>query len=174
MKYSVRVCNCGRIHAIPKEKINGAIAKDKSIILVCRGCGSVTVIGADSHPGGFYDQYEYPLNDSFSISPKMVTPSGSKIAEILFDKGIKVPMMTGEYATSYSAHGFTDFNCPAGLGDSYINMKEYLQKRDIVNMKRLISENKENPELLKAIAANHIEGLNWEDTYLADATDFFR
>ena len=62
----VRVCSCGRIHVFPKNKIDNAIYNNKELLLVCGGCGSRTVIGADYHAEGAYG-FEAPCYDMYSL-----------------------------------------------------------------------------------------------------------
>ena len=54
-KYDIRICKCGRIHAIPKEKIERAIDENKNFFLICASCGKGTLIGA-----GASRDYLYP------------------------------------------------------------------------------------------------------------------
>lgn len=99
MKYEVRVCICGRIHVFSHEKIENAIYNDKELLLICGGCGSGTIIGADYRPNGAYgldepcyDMYSFTLDKTYSITSDFKTPDGHEISEIFFDEGIKVPM----------------------------------------------------------------------------------
>lgn len=180
MKYEIRVCNCGRIHAFPHEKIENAIYNNKELLLICSGCGASTVIGADYRPDGAYgsnepcyDMYSFTLDKTCSIKSDFKTPDGHEISEILFDEGIKVPMMSGEYAGLYTpGAGFSDIWFPdlykiEAPGTTMKDVAEFIAKyrkdRKTVNMNRLINENN-NPEILKAISSRLIEGLDWTDT----------
>lgn len=180
MKYEIRVCNCGRIHAFPHEKIENAIYNNKELLLVCGGCGSGTIIGADYHPDGAYgfdepcyDMYSFTLDKTYSITSDFKTPKGHAISEIFFDEGIKVPMMSGEYAGLHTpGAGFSDIWFPdlykiEAPGTTMKDVAEFIAKyrkdRKTVNMNRLINENN-NPEILKAISSRLIEGLDWTDT----------
>ena len=49
-KYDIRICKCGRIHAIPNERIKNALNADKNFLLICAACGNATLIGADISP----------------------------------------------------------------------------------------------------------------------------
>lgn len=176
----VRVCSCGRIHVFPKNKIENAIYNNKELLLVCGGCGSRTVIGADYRAEGAYgfeepcyDMYSFTLDSTFSITADFKTPTRHEISEILFNNGIRVPMMTGEYAGQYtSCVGFSDIWFPdmyaieaseTTMEDVAAFIAKYRKDRKTVNMNRLINENN-NPEILKAISSRLIEGLNWKDT----------
>lgn len=176
----VRVCSCGRIHVFPKNKNDNAIYNNKELLLVCGGCGSRTVIGADYHAEGAYgfeapcyDMYSFTLDSTFSITADFKTPTGHEISEILFNNGIRIPMMTGEYAGQYTSWvGFSDIWFPdmyaietseTTMEDVAAFIAKYRKDRKTVNMNRLINENN-NPEILKAISSRLIKGLNWKDT----------
>lgn len=180
MKYEVRVCICGRIHVFSHEKIENAIYNDKELLLICGGCGAGTIIGADYRPDGAYgldepcyDMYSFTLDKTYSITSDFKTPDGHEISEIFFDEGIKVPMMTGEYAGQYTPFaGFSDIWFPdmykieapeTTMEDVAEFIAKYRKDRKTVNMNRLINENN-NPEILKAISSRLIEGLDWTDT----------
>lgn len=49
-KYDIRICKCGRIHAIPNERIEKALDADKNFLLICAACGNATLIGANISP----------------------------------------------------------------------------------------------------------------------------
>lgn len=180
MKYEIRVCNCGRIHAFPHEKIENAIYNNKELLLICGGCGAGTVIGADYYPNGAYgsdgscyDMYSFALDKTCSITSGYKTRTGHEISEILVDEGIKVPMITGEYAGQYTPFvGFSDIWSPdlykiEAPGNTMEDVAKFIAKyrkdRRTVNMNRLINENN-NPEILKAISSRLIESLDWTDT----------
>lgn len=180
MKYEVRVCNCGRIHVFSHEKIENAIYNNKELLLICGGCGSGTIIGADYLQEGAYgsdepcyDMYSFTLDKTCSITSDFKVPDGHEISEIFIDKGIKVPMMTGEYAGQYTHFvGFSDIWFPdlykieapdTTMKDVAEFIAKYRKDRKTVNMNRLINENN-NPEILKAISSRLIEGLDWTDT----------
>lgn len=189
MKYDIRVCSCGRIHVIPFEKVSNAIEEQKDFLLVCGSCGAVTVIGADYRKEGAYgfeepcyDMYSYDISKPFSITSDMATPNGRSIAEIFFNRGIGVPMMTGEYATCFNPYvGFSDLTyCSSqelNMDDITANemhdiLNKYNSDRTTVNMQRFISENRGNPEILEAISTMHIKGLNWSNAELGETTFF--
>ena len=50
IKYDIRICKCGRIHAIPNERIEKALDADKNFLLICAACGNATLIGANISP----------------------------------------------------------------------------------------------------------------------------
>ena len=49
-KYDMIICKCGRIHMLDNNKLNKALENNKNILLVCAGCGSATLIGANIEP----------------------------------------------------------------------------------------------------------------------------
>lgn len=180
-KYDMRICKCGRIHMIPNEKIEKALEKNKNLLLICAGCGAATLIGADIEPDWFeldkdcYMMYsmEFSSYESKSILvTDFETTDGSKgIEEIVYSHGIKVPMMTGQYATDYFNGKFSDRWYP----DFYkierrdITVEEimkfiadYRRDRRTVNMERFIRETQE--DMLEEISHYWIEGLNWKGT----------
>lgn len=61
-KYDIRICKCGRIHAIPNERIEKALDADKNFLLICAACGNATLIGADISP-----DWDDPSKDSCNI-----------------------------------------------------------------------------------------------------------
>ena len=189
MKYDIRVCSCGRIHVIPYEKIDTAITEQKEFLLVCGSCGVVTAVGADYYQEGAYgfeepsyDIYSYDISKPFSITSDMTTPNGRNIAEIFFNRGIGVPMMTGEYATYYNpCLGFFDtLYCSSrdlnrddiAADEIHDILNKFNHDRTTVDMNRLILENRENPEILEAISTRHIEGLDWSNAELGKTTFF--
>lgn len=64
-KYELRICSCGRIHAIPEEKIVNAIEAEKDLLLICGGCGTATLIGADIVP-----DFDNPSEDCYEMYSK--------------------------------------------------------------------------------------------------------
>lgn len=175
-KFDVRVCNCGRIHLVPWNMIENAIHDQKDFLLVCGNCGAITAIGAEYRSDGAYgldgpcyDMYSYDISKPYSITPDT---NGKNIAEIFFDRGIGIPMCSGEYATRYDAlSGFIDdtyWYSPELYRDSISAqaMRALLNKRNTdrttVDMDRLIYEN--NEETLKAILDRSIKGLDWAGT----------
>lgn len=116
--YDVRTCKCGRIHMIPKEKINKVLEKDKNLLVICAGCGAITIIGAniendwDEPDKTCYMMYSAEFspygNKSIFVSDFETTENEKGIEEIFYSHGIKVPMMTGYCATNYFDGNFYD------------------------------------------------------------------
>ena len=181
MKYDMRICRCGRIHMIDNNRINSALKKNKNLLLICAGCGAATLIGADVEMD-WTDQgkeiYMMYSND-FSVSEdSIITSSDFKttdnhkaIEEIIYNQGLKVPMMSGQYATDYFNGIFSDRWYP----DFYkiqrddITVKEIMNfidefnhDRTTVNMDRFIYESPE--DMLDEISRYSIKGLNWVGT----------
>ena len=61
-KYDIRICKCGRIHAIPNERIEKALDADKNFLLICAACGDATLIGADISPA-----FDDPSKDCYEM-----------------------------------------------------------------------------------------------------------
>lgn len=161
-KYDIRICKCGRIHAIPEKKIIKTLETDKNFLLICAACGDAMLIGANIIPSWddpldpSKDCYEM-YSDDFSLYEDRVidksTFNGSKeekaIGEIFYSHGFKVPMVTGEYATDYFNGKFSSRRCPdfSEIQRTDITVKEimdfideYTHDRNTVNMSRFINE----------------------------------
>lgn len=180
-EYDIRICKCGRIHAIPNEKIEKALDADKNFLLVCAACGNGTLIGANIRPDWndpSRDCYEMYSGDFSPYKDKTInvnTFNGNEkekaIGEILYSHGIKVPMETGEYATDYfngefSSRWYPDFY---KIQRSDITVKEimdfideYAHDRTTVNMGRFINETPD--DVLEELSNYLIDGLNWKGT----------
>lgn len=184
-KYDMRICKCGRIHMIPNEKIENALENNKNLLLICAGCGAATLIGGDLgldiEPDWFepdkkcYMMYsrEFSSYKSKSIlaTDFEKTDESKGIEEIVYSHGIKVPMMTGQYATDYFNGIFSDRWYP----DFYkierrdITVEEimkfiddYRHDRTTVNMDWFMCQTPE--DMLKEISCYMIEGFNWKGT----------
>ena len=177
----MRICKCGRIHMVDEDKLENALENNKNLLLICGGCGTATLIGADIEP-----DWDEPNNDCYmmyscefsSYKDKSITASDFEstehykgIEEIIYSHGIKVPMMTGMYATDYANGRFSDRWYPAfyKIQRSGITVKEimdfidkYTNDRTTVNMNRFISETPE--DMLEEISHYMIDGFNWKGT----------
>jgi len=179
--YKMRICKCGRIHMIPMEKIDNALDKDKNLLLLCGGCGKGTVIGADIQPDYIepqkdgYSMYFYDFstywNKEISILDFESTENQKGFEEIFYSHGIKVPMMTGQYATDYFYEKFSDRWYPdfykiqkknISVSEIMEFIDKYNQDRTTVNMDRFLGETPE--EMLEVISRYPIKGFNWEGT----------
>lgn len=180
-KYDIRICSCGRIHMVPMEKLEKALENDKDLLLICGGCGKGTLIGADVEPDwddptkNCYNMYcrDFSTRKDKSITVTDFESIASKtgIEEIIYSHGVKVPMMTGQYATDYYNGMFSDRWYPDffkiqrdGITVSEIMdfIKKYSHDRTTVNMDRFINQTSE--ELLTEISKIGIQGLNWKGT----------
>ena len=181
MKYDMRICRCGRIHMIDNNRINSALKKNKNLLLICAGCGAATLIGADVEMDWtvqgkeIYMMYSNDFSaseDSIIASSDFKTTDNHKgIEEIIYSQGLKVPMMSGQYATDYFNGIFSDRWYP----DFYkiqrddITVKEIMNfidefnhDRTTVNMDRFIYESPE--DMLDEISRYSIKGFNWAGT----------
>lgn len=180
-KYDMRICKCGRIHMVYNNKLGKALENNKNLLLICGGCGDATLIGANIEPdwndlnkdcymmySGEFSSYE---DKSITTADFESTEEHKGIEEILYSHGIRVPMMTGMYATDYNNGVFSDRWYP----DFYkIQRKDvtvkgimnfiekYNHDRRTVNMSRFINETPE--DILEEISHYMIDGLNWKDT----------
>lgn len=177
----MKICKCGKIHLIPEEKIDNALEKNKNFIIICADCGHGFVIGADiesdwNEPEKIcYMMYSFDLsnyqNKSITKDNFETTEEEKGIEEIYYSHGIKVPMMTGNYASDYFGERFYDWRYPDFYKIERNNTTEkeivdFINKWEkdlgIVDMKRFVRENKE--EDLKEISKYLIEGFNWKGT----------
>ena len=180
-KYDMRICKCGRIHMIDEDKLEKALENNKNILLICGGCGAATLIGADIEPdwnktdNDCYMMYCYEFssyeNKSITTADFESTEYNKGIEEIIYSNGIKVPMMTGMYATDYNNGRFSDRWYPDfyKIQRSDVTVKEimdfideYAHDRTTVNMNRFIRETPE--DMLEEISHYMIDGFNWKGT----------
>lgn len=180
-EYDIRICKCGRIHVTKIEKLDAVLEKNKNLLLVCGGCGDATLIGADIEPdcdepdkdcymmySGNFSAHD---NKSITVSDFESTDKHKGIEEIIYSHGIKVPMMTGQYATDYFNGRFSDRWYPDfyKIQRNDVTVKEimdfigeYINDRTTVNMKRFIRETPE--DMLEEISHCSVDGFNWKDT----------
>lgn len=180
-KYDIRICKCGRIHAVLDEKIEKVLENDKNLLLICAACGNATLIGVNIEPDWADPSKEYYEMYSGTFSPyedKIInedTFKGNKeekaVEEILYSHGFKVPMRTGQYATDYWNGRFSDRWYPDfyKIQRNDITVKEimdfideYTHDRTTVNMDRFINETPD--DVLEELSNYYIEGLNWKGT----------
>lgn len=149
-KYDIRICKCGRIHAIPNERIEKALDADKNFLIICAACGDATLINTDTFKGNEKEK---------------------AVEEILYSHGIKVPMKTGNYATDYFNGRFSDRWYPDfyKIQRTDITIKEimdfidkYNHDRTTVNMDRFINEIPD--DILGELSNYYIDGLDWKGT----------
>lgn len=177
----MHICKCGRIHMVDNNKLEKALEQNKNILLVCGGCGKRSCIGADVGPDYYnpnetaYTMYSY---DFYSDENKYITEKDfhesshqKGISEIFFSAGIKVPMMTGMYATDYCNGMFSDrwypdfykIQRPDITVDEIMDfINKYTKDRTTVNMKRFINETPD--DMLDEISHYMIDGFNWKGT----------
>ena len=171
MKYSLNVCNCGRIHMIESEKLDKAYEDGKELLMICGGCGTGFVFGAE-----VLEEDEEEVYETYTKNIKNTTVEVNKYSEVLLDDGLRVPMMTGEYATAFDNYSgrFSDMVYP----DLYnierkditaTEARDFLGKwkkdRTTVNMNRFILENNsKNEDKLKELASWGISALEWRGT----------
>lgn len=180
-KYDIRICSCGRVHAIPYKTVTDTCYsnenKNQDIALICGRCGKMTIMGADFGPDfydesndkGIYDCYSYnkEFNEVTEITPELF----NKPTKVMYSKGYGVPMMTGEYASGYYCNGFVDMVYPDFMEIEKINTTMDDVKRWIatfrknghtVNMDRLIHEFPD--DVVEELSHYLISGLDWKGT----------
>ena len=182
-KYSMRICKCGHIHMVPEAKIDAAIKNDKVLMLVCRTCGDIQYIGADKTYDWFEEGNKPVYNmfsceakhDNFSIGQECFITDGESggrgINEILFSTGLKVPMLSGEFASQFFYDRFYDnwypeFNELTKPGITEKEIQEFIDKfhknRSTVNMERFIKDTPD--EYLREISGYIVRAFDWKGT----------
>lgn len=146
-KYNIRVCSCGRVHPVLWSDLEETFDNEEELILICRNCGSANRFGADSFTDKEgrknFSMYtiELPRDDSISIKSFDQEVSNKKLSQILLSPGVKIPMMTGNYANYFSeiSRRFEDLSG----ADTKMNPEEigrYSLEYDKINLDRLQKE----------------------------------
>lgn len=180
-KYDMHICKCGRIHMVDMEKLDKALEANKNLLLICGGCGGATVIGADIEPDYIepdkdcYNLYQFDFSqyeDAHITEAYFAGDDKHKaIMEIIYSHGIKVPMMTGMYATDYFDGNFSDRWYPdfykiqrrdVTVEEIMEFIDQYNKDRTTVNMNRFINENPE--DIIEEISHYYIRGFDWSGT----------
>lgn len=183
-KYEMRICKCGRIHMLDAKLVDSTCYSNEKnnmdIALICGGCGSVVIIGADygidmyiepeegSEPVMAYSCYSYSLDkDTVELNPEAF----AKPTKIIYDKGYKVPMKSGDYADYYYNGNFTYTGYPDfwKIQRTDITVDEIMEfidtwnkERTQVNMDCLISALPD--DVLEDLSKYWIDAFNWKGT----------
>lgn len=179
-KYDIRICTCGRIHVLPIEKLDKALAEEKNLIFICKKCGMSLIIGGDYIKDSEYDLDGYNMYSSEMMEDVNIinkesfenTDNHKGISEIILDKGYPVPMNNGSNANSYSNGRFYDYSRP-DFNAWYFKENEkpkeifkainnFITESSTVNMKQLIRLLPD--DILKELSRFVIDGLNWKGT----------
>ena len=150
-KYTVRFCNCGRVHFIENEKLDNVLESGKSALHICNHCGSVTEIWLEDNGDGSYNFCSVELKDQ-------IIDDLSKYGIINMSLGERVVMMTGSEATA----NFTEFVDFESVNEKGISNEEFEKMRRTVNTKATINmiRDKEKCEALSCYCTN----INWLGT----------
>lgn len=140
-KYDVRFCSCGTIHVMPVSYYDWMENdyKNRSVYRVCQRCGRTIRTWLSEYDDGFCVN-SCEMND-FELSKE-----NKDDFKVIFSKGIRVPLKTGNYATYHSC------------GNAWFDE----DKKSDVDTKRLIHEVKDE-EILKSISG-YVTGIDWSDT----------
>lgn len=180
-KFEVRICSCGRIHFIDNALIDEALDQGKNLMLVCGGCGSVQLIGADRQPDWddpsktVFNMYTWSVHEEQKIWDASLftgTDKQKAVSKIFYSQGVQVMMESGYFAKSFE-HGvgrfqdmwYPDFwKIPANAtAEEYKAFIEKWQRESVtVNMPFLLRTLTE--EQAQALSGYAIEGLNWKGT----------
>lgn len=139
MKYDVWFCHCGTIQLMPSEYYDW-LAEDSAnryIIRVCQHCGATQRVWLEEDEEG-YSICASDVED-FEIS------SEDANCKVIFSKGIRVPMKSGEYAEYYRFGVWSDS-----------------KENGEVDTIRLIQEVNDE-ETLRSISS-YLSGIDWDDT----------
>lgn len=145
MNYNMKICHCGRIHMVPMNKLDNAVDNDKDLLVICGNCGAMTIMGADVQSDGNY-MYSHDIkayDDNVSITSEIFTQGfdvSKPISEIFYDRGLKLPMMTGNYADIYGCGNFYDTHSNNPVNASTIHFR------------RFVRENKDKLDQLKELS----------------------
>ena len=156
---------------VDEDKLGNALENNKNLFLICGGCGTATLIGADIEP-----DWDEPDKDCYmmysceysSYKDKSITTADFEsiehhkgIEEIVYSHGIKVPMMTGMYATDYNNGKFSDRWYP----DFYKIQRSDITVKEIMDFINIL---KYNPA--RAIRNSHTDDDDFSPGY-GDAYD---
>lgn len=169
-KYDINVCKCGVIHAIPNEKIEKALKKQKPLLTICGNCGVASLRGGDEdvdfdgNPCYMMYRRDFTYNDSESINKDNIDQYSEK-KNILY-----IPIIKGR-KTEYKKLDFTDYK-KYGEGDKITEDILKPIKSEIINPICNIFQ-KLNSEETKAIYESYYpelesiyDGLeNWKKVY---------
>lgn len=178
MNKEVRICHCGSIHLIEENVIFEALEEDKEVLLICAHCGSITVIGADIEKYNdktTYNRYAQAFGQNrgcLVLSPEEFKHN-KEVYYIIYDRGILVPMMTGEYANLYYIDTFFDTTSPDFSELEHFKeinrevvakfLKDYRKNNRTVNMNSFLRDNR--PEDLKILSKFLTSRqFNWSNT----------
>lgn len=176
-KYLVKVCECGHIHLINKKDLCKAIKNDAEILLICGSCGTTSLIGAEAdievnpnktiHPSYTMYVMDNAINaDSVDLAKTINLKSITQkdVCNIIYSKGIEVPMRTGGTARHYTGKNFMDTDYPQFFEDSLTEemvckfIKDWEVRRMKVDIYKLLDNL--NEEQLEAITNAKVEGLH--------------
>ena len=108
MKYCIKFCGCGRIHAVSSVDVSDAISNEMEVLLICGRCGVADRIGADTDADG-YSLYDIPLIPNRNIfSDDLVYVNKTKFSKIIYSLGYPVPLKSGHIASGKVSGGFID------------------------------------------------------------------
>jgi len=156
-KYTkLHFCSCGTVHELDDEVISQAIMERKDVLYICARCGNAVLFGGDivhdfDNPGtkciDFYAKNYSMYKDAIITAD---TFKEENIYKIIYSRGHKIPMMTGNYANSQSGGVFSDTVYPdfykiqrkdVTVEEIMHFINEFNINRHKINMNRLINEN---------------------------------
>ena len=144
-KYEVSFCSCGHIHIMPSEYLDWIQEdyKHRSIIQICRNCGSSYKTFLDEYFEGGFVICGCDVEDTEILNDPNT--------RIILQKGIQVPIVEG-YCADYYINGIW-------MCDGH---------RVVVDTDRLIRDvqrdyGDEADYILKAISG-YVSGINWKGT----------
>lgn len=158
-KYNMWFCSCGRIHPMPISDMDWMVQDHdkRSVIHICTNCGAVYKQFLEEDPWGNEPCGHYYVN-GVSIVDEVIntTDEPKKDFKLIFNRGIKVPMKSGGYATYH-------------LSDTYVN-QDYI--RDTLNTNDLYCAVRKDPECCTVDTQRLIREVK-DDEILTDLSRYF-
>ena len=158
-KYDCWFCDCGRIQVMPNEYYDW-MAEDyqhRRVIRVCQHCGATRIMWLDT----YFDE-GFAVN-SADFRNEEINTNGDIEYRIIFNDGVKVPMMCGGYADAHYGNTYVNWEyIEREFGITYLPEAERKDPNCTkVNVNRLIKEN--DPEIIKSISG-YLVGIDWSGT----------
>lgn len=157
-KYDVWFCSCGRIQIMPCwdfEWMQEDCAH-RRVIRVCQNCGATYMMFLTDNGEGF------DINGT-DVRDTVINSDDGMQYKIIFDGGIKVPLMCGEYADSFCGGKYVNWEyCEKTLGTTYLPDAEAKEpnctKVDVERLMRMCPE-----DVVKSISGYAV-GVDWAGT----------
>lgn len=164
MKYDVKFCRCGRIHAYENKDLWDFLQddyKNRRVLTVCTHCGSTRLMWLDEYLDEGLAQNSTDINEG-------IVPNVDKV---IADRGIIIYTMSGAPVDEYIAGYFVNREEWKKDQDKYRNLEEAYDnkapwatvdtERLIKDVKRIYGSNAD--EVLKRVSG-YVTKINWKGT----------